>query len=171
MLQEKDIVVVVFSKAQVRHCKTAHFLKQFGRDALPEGPDLASMMGKFEFLVEGYDDDPQEIYGIPEVRKFYQHLHRVWPYWFFFCDLGSQTLTMMTMCLMPKFSGFKRLGAPSASVEIDSTDLLNFIRSNFGPLNLVMERAGMSERDIYNRTRDVFHHYKLPYDVEPPEED
>ena len=106
MLQEKDVIVVIFSKEQVRHCKTAHFLKQFGRDVLPEGPDLASMMGKFEFLVEGYDDDPQEIFGIPEVRKFYQHLHRVWPYWFFFCDLGSQTLTMMTMCLLPNLNGF-----------------------------------------------------------------
>ena len=41
---------------------------------------------------------------------------------------------------------------------------------NFVPLNLMMERAGMSEMDIYNRTRDVFHHYKLPYDSEPPEE-
>jgi len=30
-------------------------------------------------------------------------------------------------------------------------------------------RAGMSEMDIYNRTRDVFHHFHLPYDSEPPE--
>jgi len=27
----------------------------------------------------------------------------------------------------------------------------------------------MSEMDIYNRTRDVFLHYKLPYDAPPPE--
>ncbi len=26
----------------------------------------------------------------------------------------------------------------------------------------------MTEMDIYNRTRDVFHHFKLPYDSEPP---
>jgi len=41
---------------------------------------------------------------------------------------------------------------------------------NWVPLNLMMERAGMSEMDIFNRTRDVFLHYKLPYDSEPPEE-
>ncbi len=29
----------------------------------------------------------------------------------------------------------------------------------------------MSELDIYNRTRDIFLHYKLPYDSEPPEGD
>lgn len=161
MSHENYVFMVIFSKTQVRHCKTAHFLKQFGRDALPVGSDLASMMGKFEFIVEGFDDDPQEIYGIPEVRKFYQKLHRVWPYWFFFCDLGSQTLTMMTMCLLPNLTGFKRLGAPSVSVEINSADFLHFIKSNLKPLNFMMERADMSEREIANRTRDIFRHYNL----------
>jgi hypothetical protein len=47
-------------------------------------------------------------------------------------------------------------------------DLINFIIKNFVPLNLMMERAGMSEMDIYNRTRDVFLHYKLPHNSEPP---
>lgn len=37
-------------------------------------------------------------------------------------------------------------------------------------LNLMMERAGMSEMDIYNRTRDVFHYFKQPYDSELPED-
>jgi hypothetical protein len=34
----------------------------------------------------------------------------------------------------------------------------------------MMERAGMSEADIYHRTRDIFHHFKLPYDAPPPVE-
>jgi hypothetical protein len=34
----------------------------------------------------------------------------------------------------------------------------------------MMERAGMSERDIYDRTRDVFLYFNLPYDAPPPEE-
>jgi hypothetical protein len=127
MIDEHDAIMMIFSGPQVRHRKTAHFLETFGPDALPDGPELAAMMGKFQFLVEDWDDDRRELYSIPEVRKCYQHFHRVWPYWFFFCDLRTETLTMM------------------------------------------MERAGMSEMDIYNRTRDVFHHFKLPYTSEPPE--
>ena len=170
MTGKQDAVVVIFNQVQVRQRKIAHFLKRFGTNALPEGPQLAAMLGTFQFLVEGWDDDPQEIYAIPEIRKFYQHFHNVWPYWFFFCDLRSETLTMMTLCLMPNFQGFKRVGQPQASVEYDPMDLIRFIQKNFGPLNAMMERAGMSEMDIYTRTRDVFHHYKLPYDAEPPEE-
>ncbi|MCX6874308.1 MAG: hypothetical protein NTW21_10950 [Verrucomicrobia bacterium] len=168
IMNDNDVIVVIFSKEQVRHLKLAHFLKQFGRDALPEGPALAELMGKFQFLVHGYDDDPHELYAIPEVRKFYQYFHRVWPYWFYFCDLQAETLTMMTLCLLPNLSGFKRLGEPMAQVEYDPLDLLRFIERNFIPLNTMMERAGMSEMDIYHRTRDVFHHFKLPYDAEPP---
>jgi hypothetical protein len=170
MIDEHDAIMVIFSEPQVRHCKTAHFLKTFGPDVLPEGPELAAMMGKFQFLVEGWDDDPQELYSILEVRKFYRHFHRVWPYWFFFCDLRTETLTMMTLCLMPNLSGYKRLGEPKAAVEYDPRDLLGFIMKNWVPLNMIMERAGMSEMDIYNRSRDVFLHYKLPYDQPPPEE-
>ena len=74
---------------------------------------------------------------------------------------------MMTLCLMPNIQGFKRLGQPKAAVEYDPMDLIRFITKNFGPLNAMMERAGMSEMDIYNRARDVFLHYKLPYDAPP----
>jgi hypothetical protein len=38
------------------------------------------------------------------------------------------------------------------------------------PLNTMMERAGMTEMDVFNRSRDVFLYFNLPYDAEPPEE-
>lgn len=170
MPPEKDALVIMFSKEQVRQRKLAHFLKSFGPAALPEGPELAAMMGSFQFLVDGWNDDPNELYAIPEIRKFYQHFHQFWPYWFFFCDLHTETLQMMTLCLLPNLKGFKRVGEPKAAVEYDPMDLLNFIIKNFGPLNAMMERAGMSEMDIYNRTRDIFHYFNLPYDAPSPEE-
>ena len=163
-----DATIIVFSKEQVRHCKLAHFLKRFGADTLPVGPELAKLMGSFQFLIQGWDDDPQEIYAIPEVRKFYQKFHKIWPYWFFFCDLHTETLQMMTLCLLPNLQGFKRLGQPKAAVEYDPMDLVGFIQRNFGPLNAMMDRAGMSEMEIYNRTRDLFHYFNLPFDAPPP---
>jgi hypothetical protein len=93
----------------------------------------------------------------------------VWHYWFFFCDLHTETLQMMTLCLLPNLQGFKRLGEPNAAVEYEPMDLINFIIQNFGPLNAMMDRAGMSEMAIYERTKEVFQHYKLPFDAEPPE--
>ena len=170
MNRENEAVVVIFSKEQVRQRKLAHFLKQFGSAALPDGPELAAMMGKFQFLVDGWNDDPQELYAIPEIRKFYQQFYSAWPNWFFFCDLHTETLQMMTFCLLPNIKGFKRLGAPKAAVEYDPMDLIGFIQKNFAPLNGMMERAGMSEMDIYNRTKALFEYYQLPFDAPLPEE-
>lgn len=170
MSSGKDAIIVTFSKEQVRQRKLNHFLKTFGPSALPEGPALARMMGSFVFLVDGWNDDPNELYAIPEVRKFYQHFYSAWPYWFFFCDLHTETLQMLTFCLLPNLTGFKRVGEPKAAVEYAPMDLINFITKNFGPLNMMMERAGMSEMDIYNRTGELFRYFNLPYDAPPPEE-
>lgn len=169
MSHQEDAVIVIFSKMQVRHRKLAHFLKQYGPSALPDGPELAAMMGTFQFFVDGWNDDPQELYAIPEIRKFYQEFHQKWPYWFFFCDLTTETLSMMTLCLLPNIQGFKRLGEPTAAAEYDPLDLVRFIEKNFAPLNTMMERAGMSEMDIYHRTRDIFRYFNLPFDAPPPE--
>lgn len=169
-MEESDQgIVVVFREQQVRQRKLAHFLKHYGTDALPEDPELAELMGTFQFFVEGWDGVPDEIYAIPEIRKFYAHLHKVWPYWFFFCDLGSENLRMMTMCLLENLEGFKRFGEPKAAVQYDPLELLRFIQQNFAPLNLMMERAGMSEMDIYQRSGDIFRYFGLPYDAPAPE--
>jgi hypothetical protein len=55
-----------------------------------------------------------------------------------------------------------------AGIQYDPLDLIRFIEKNFIPLNSMMERAGMSEMDIYHRTRDVFHYFHLPFDAPPP---
>ena len=61
----------------------------------------------------------------------------------------------------PEFKPFARRGErTSAAGTVDA--IVGF--------NKISALAGMSEMDIYNRTRDVFHHYKLPYDAEPREE-
>ena len=49
MMKDTDVIVVIFSKEQVRRCKLAHFIKQFGRDALPLGPALAELMNRLRF--------------------------------------------------------------------------------------------------------------------------
>jgi len=64
---------------------------------------------------------------------------------------------------------FAQHGAPQAAVEYDPMDLIGFIQRNFGPLKAMMDRAGMSEMEIYNRTRDLFHYFNLPFDASPPE--
>jgi len=46
-------------------------LDEFDRSGV-SAPELARMTGTFNFIVHGYDDDPQEVYAIEEVREYCQ---------------------------------------------------------------------------------------------------
>jgi hypothetical protein len=47
-------------------------------------------------------------------------------------------------------------------VEYDPLELVHFIGQDFPHMNLMCERAGLSEAEIYARTRQVFKYFQLP---------
>jgi hypothetical protein len=74
----------------------------------------------------------------------------------------------MTMCCLPSISTMQVDGQVQVKVTCDPLDLIKFIKRDFLPMNLICERAGMSERGIYDRTKAVFEYFNLPFDAEPP---
>lgn len=165
----RDPIILVLPRPEIEALDLGPFLRRFGVNALPEGTELAALMGRFNFMVHGYDDDPQEVYAIEGVRAFYRKLWAEWHYWLFFCDLRTEGLLMMTLCCLDKLSGAKKLGEPSAHVVIDPLELIHFVASGFTPMNAMFERAGESEMAIYRRTKAVMEYYRLPFDAPPPE--
>jgi hypothetical protein len=75
----------------------------------------------------------------------------------------------MTMCCLPSINAMQVDGKTKVAVTCDPLDLLNFIKRDFMPMNLMCERAEMFERGIYDRTKAVFEYFKLPFDAPPPE--
>jgi hypothetical protein len=45
--------------------------------------------------------------------------------------------------------------------------LLRFVAADLGPMNLMCERAGLSERAIYDRTKAVMEHFGFPFEAPP----
>lgn len=164
-----DPMMLVFPRQEVEALEMGPFLRRFGKDILPEGSELASLMGRFNFIVHGYDDDPHEVYAIESIRTFYQTLRRNWPHWFFFCDLRGEGLMMMTACCMKQLSGAKHTGRPTANIVLDPMELIEFVSDGFIPMNEMFERAGMSEMAIYNRTGEIMRYYNFPFDAPAPE--
>lgn len=48
-------------------------------------------------------------------------------------------------------------------------ELLQWVAADFDPMNELCERAGLSERAIYGRSKAVFEYLGFPYDAPPPE--
>ncbi len=126
------------------------------------------MMGTFSFFVDGYNDSPEELYSIQSVRDFFAKLHGHWPYWFYFADLRSESLQIVTACLLQNVSARKIVGEPMANVQLDPMELIQFVSKGFTPMNQMCERANLSEHAIWQRTGEIFRYYGLPFDVPPP---
>jgi len=47
---------------------------------------------RVDFDVDGYNDDPRELFEVPEIRTFVRELDAKWPYWFFFLSKASEAL-------------------------------------------------------------------------------
>ena len=148
------------------------FLNLYAPDRLPQGRELQVLMNCFVFCVEGWDDDPREIHTVPEIRRFYSAFHDAWPYWMYFCNLDVETLKAMTMCCLPSVNTIQVDRRTQFVVTYSPLDLIKFIKRDFMPMNLICERAEMSERGIYDRTKALFEYFDLPFDLpfdaEPP---
>ena len=163
-----DFVLYQFSRSKVERGDFRHFLDLYAPDKLPTGRRLREMMNQFVFVIEGWDKDPREIQTIPEIRSFYSAFHEAWPYWLYFCNLYEDTLRAMMMCCLPSVNTMQVEGQTHAVVACDPLDLLNFLKRDFSPMNLMCERAEMFERGIYDRTKAVFEYFNLPFDAGPP---
>ena len=86
----------------------------------------------------------------------------------FFRDLRGESLMMLTMCCPDHLEGQTKAGEALSQIQIDPRELLQFILDGWGPMNEMCERAGLSERAIYDRSKAIMEYYHLPYDVPPP---
>ena len=164
-----DLIFYQFSRDRVAVGDAKDFLSRFGKYRVPVGKPLQEMMDTLALMIEGYDDDPREIYAIPEVRTFYRHLWQVWPYWLYFCNLDTENLMMMVMCCLDSLDAVKVKGQSQVQVSINPLEVVQFISAGFVPMNEMCERAGMNELQIFERTKAVFEYFNLPFDAPEPE--
>lgn len=55
--------------------------------------------GKLAFFVSGYDHDVRELVEIPEVRKHFTEVTKIWPHWFWFLLRGHDFIRTIVLML------------------------------------------------------------------------
>lgn len=73
-----------------------------------------------------------------------------------------------TFALSPRPFNFVCTQASVLATAASRPDLLNFLKRDFVPMNMICERGEMFEKTIYERIRAVFDYFDLPFDEEPP---
>jgi hypothetical protein len=158
-----QVIVFEFSHREVLQRDYGRFLARFGFHALPEGQELQSLRGGMVFCVAGFDADARELYEIPEVREFFFGFHQAWPFALYFCALQHDCLRLMTLCRLASVASVKTDGSDQVRVNYDVTELLRIFPVDLFAMNLVCERARLSEQEIFEQTQAIFEYWGLPF--------
>jgi hypothetical protein len=98
---------------------------------------------RVDIAFHGYDDDPRELWEIPEVREFVYKLDTHFPYWLFFLDKKLLGLRCLAWCFLPPFL------KEEAQREIYPKRLAELLERRWFPaLNAIAGWVGMSDDEI-----------------------
>ncbi len=113
-------------------------------------PEVARRVrGKVVFCIDGYDDDPRDLYHISEVRSWMAALDREFPFWFYFLDIGpASTLTFVMFSLCQ----FERV--PGGSL-IPPAELERFVDEHIQAMNTLAVRLGDPQHVTEARLRII----------------
>ena len=142
-----DTLVIMASRAEVESGDISNSLATL--EKLLEPSNIRKLKGRLIFGIKGYEDDPRDLWEIPEVRSWMQDLDKNFPYWFFFMDLGpNSTLSFIvfSLCKYAKVPGGKL---------IPPAELQQFLVSHFVPLNVLSNKIGETQEENDKRSKEI----------------
>jgi hypothetical protein len=93
-----DPVILVFSRRQVEAGDIDEPLELLRSLTADRGVAI-EFCGRVSLVVDGYNDDPRELFEVPEVRAYIKRLDQAWPYWFFFLSQADESIKLLESCL------------------------------------------------------------------------
>lgn len=149
-----------FTREQIEQHDISAFLGTFSPDRPSE--ELQSMMSNVVFAVSGYDDEPDPLCVIPEVRAFFAQCHQWWPCWNSFSDLRSQSLAMIACCILPNVSILRFMKAQEIEATLRHKELIIFFEHGLASSALLHSRAKIDKIAGMRLLRRVSYFLQLP---------
>lgn len=168
VLMSYSVVVSIIGREEIEQRDTSYVRSLF--DRLTKTKELAAhCQGSVELAFHGYDDDPRELYEIPDVRAFVPCLVEALPELFFFVYTGdkAQSLKMIALCLSDLEVAERDYGQRNVRVEFKTQKMAEFLQSHFPGLNHMTEWLEMPREENKRISMEVFR----TLGFEPPAED
>lgn len=150
-----SIIIHTISKEEIEALDFTRFEIAFGNWPQLTGEALRSHFDSLTLLVDGYNHRVDEIYAIPEVRRYFAELHRRWPWWLYFLKNFEANIAVYYMCLLQRVECFKEAGAPSCAAAFNPDELWAIIGHDFCRMNYLFERAGLSDAENDRRSDEI----------------
>lgn len=119
---------------------------------------------KLYLIIDGYDEDPREIYEIEEIRNYIIFLDKSFPYWFFYFKIDPKIpanlspLGVIVACTC--ISTNKTRVGNTYHIEYDGKVLADFILTHFKYMNELMDKEGYSNEENIIRSQNIINLFK-----------
>lgn len=130
------------------------------------GSKLRCRYDSLILAVDGYDNHPEEIYLIPEVRKYFQEMHRRWPWLLFFLHDHDGSLAIVYMCLLNSVQCLKQEGSKRCAAIFEPAEILPILEVDILRMNYLFDRATLSDAENEKRSKRIFKTF-LPQYCQP----
>jgi len=140
---QSDHIVLQISQENIKDCNTSEYVTLLhGATGTIQSFEVAFQ--RYVFLISGYDDDPRELYQIPEVVSFIKDLNSKLPFWLYFVNTADKRFfSWMIACLCQAMS----LDQDEETIYADfNADVYNdLIEYQFNNIVKLMSGLGMGE--------------------------
>ena len=157
---KKLILEVVIERNQILIGNHSDIAARFSPDAL-DSPALRDHFDSLIFEVRGFQTEIQPTFATPEVRDFFQKLHKEWPYFLFFCHSGGQGLWDYVFCQLSTLSVLPKGSSSKSQVNYSPAELFKVVGDSLAPLERISEVAGFGADKIRMRSREILKYFKF----------
>lgn len=138
----------------------------FALDSLHRISDSQKLAKKYKESIDlsvfGYEDDPRELYEIPEVRNWMQKLDKQFPYWLYFLSKETRSLAFIPLALCDFYIDRKL-----RIIEISNPCLSRYIEAHFPAMNEMCYFAGFDDIEIFELSTRVVTFFFSDYKPDP----
>lgn len=148
----KTLYIHEISRREIEETSIKPFLDRYGRLPGAKPDELLRHCDSLVVSISGYDEEREELYAIPEVRKYFQTLNQLWPFWLYFLHLKSDAAVVPVLSLLPTVSAFSRAGTGRVAARFEPTEMGDLLVELFPPMNHLCDRVDLGEDYIERRT-------------------
>jgi len=150
-------IVYVTTREEIEKQDISRMLSNFGPQQSRQ--ILRQLRGRIIFTVDGYDT-ADDIFEIPEVRKFYSLVHRTWPSWLFSSCLASPSLRVIALSVIPNMSIIHSKNL--CRIQIPESDLREFFVHSLPAAVFLHCKSGIPRHQGAEYLRIVSKHLGIP---------
>ncbi|CAN5781630.1 hypothetical protein BH09VER1_BH09VER1_17820 [soil metagenome] len=98
----------VTTKEEIIACDVSRLIANYSSNT--DISRLKQVQSRISYTISGYDEDTEELFEIPEVRRFYAKAHGVCPSWLFTADPSTCCLFSVVLSILANFTVVKVAG-------------------------------------------------------------